>query len=335
MPIVSVIIPTNKPRGVVEPCLRALAAQRFALAEMQVIVVYNGTEPQPEWTTSDWPFDLIVARGPESNVGAARNVGFDLARGEWVILLNDDVLPDRDLVAAHLNIHRRLDRPAMVLGEAVWRRPDDETVFDRMLQNTSMVFFYHKMKPHTWYNFRHAWTLNLSLPRRYCDTVRFDEAIRPVCFDDLEWAFRLERTQGLGIWFAPEALVVHDHRYTLKSYLEREDHLGRMAALLWRCNPECYIATHGSALDADHLSYCRRLVVGDGRREDEMRTNLERVVSRPVEDLSPSGRVMSDLIQCLYLAHLPLKRLVFHRSLLEAARNPSAPTSRHLSDCRI
>ena len=331
MPIVSIIIPTNRPRGVVEHCLRALAAQRFAMTEMQVVVVYNGRGSVPEWAADDWPFELIVARGPESNVGAARNVGFDLAKGEWVILLNDDVLPARDLVAAHVNAHRRLDRVAMVLGEAVWRRHEDETVFDRMLQSTSMVFFHDKMEPHAWYNFRHAWTLNLSLPRRCCDLVRFDEAIRPVCFDDLEWAFRLERTQGLGVWFAPEARAVHDHRYTLESYLSRERHLGRMAALLWRCNPECYIAIHGSALDADHLSYCRRFVALNERLEDDMRTGLDRVVSRRIEDLSPSSTVSSELIQCLYLAHLPLKRLVFHRALLEAATGHLSPGSRQPS----
>lgn len=349
MPIVSIIVPTNRPANVIEPCLRALAAQRFALAEMQVIVVYNGKGSEPGWATEDWPFDLVVARGPESNVGAARNVGFDLARGEWVILLNDDVWPERDLVAAHVNVHRRLDRPGMVLGEAVWRRHEDETVFDRMLQSTSMVFFYDKMRPHTWYNYRHAWTLNLSLSRRYCDTVRFDEAIHPVCFDDLEWAFRLERTQGLGVWFAPEARAVHDHRYTLESYLAREHHLGRMAALLWRCNPECYAAIHGSALDAEYLEYCRRFVAANERLEDDLRTGLERMVSRRIADLSPSKAVRSELIQCLYHAHLPLKRLVFHRALLEAVGGPvphdqadfpinlgpgSAPDRRHLSDCR-
>lgn len=332
MPLVSIVIPTNRPTSVLEPCLRALAAQRFDLSDFEVIVVYNGPEPGPTWSPAEWPFELMVVRSAEGNVGAARNAGFARARGEWLLLLNDDVVAEPDLIAAHLAAHAQLGRPAMVLGRTDWHRYEDETVFDRMIQTTSMIFFFDQMRPEAWYDFRHAWTLNLSLPRHFCERVRFDENLKPVNFDDLEWAFRLQDDEDLRVWYTPAPRGTHYHRYTFEQYLAREQALGRMAVLLWRCNPACYQAIYGTPLDQDEVDYCQQFVTHESRREPQMREVLDAIIARRPEELSPDQAVQNDVIQALYVAHLPLKRLAFRRGLLAAVwenvARPAPPTGR-------
>ena len=330
MPRVSIVIPTNRPQAVLEPCLRALARQEFEMSAAEVLVVYNGPGVPPSWAADAWPFELITERTAQASASISRNVGLDRARGQWVLLLNDDVLPEPGLVAAHLAAHGHLDRPAMVLGDAPWQRYPDETVLDRMIQTTSMFFFYHRMKPHAWYNFRHAWTLNLSVARRYLQTLRFDERM-PFYFEDIELGFRLERQHGLGLWYAPEAVAVHEHRHTLDSYLKREFNMGRFALRLWNCNPDCFRAIYGVDLDDAYLDYARRFVDLEGRSEAETRGCLQDVVAGRLEELCASPQVQTRIVQALYWAHLPLKRLAFRRGLLDAVEQerqgpPAGPT---------
>ena len=333
MPSVSIIIPTNRSRHVLEPCLCSIAQQSCDLRDVEVRVVFNGVATVPHWDTTRWPFRLIVEQIERGHIGAAKNVALDRATGDIVILLNDDVFLDADFIEAHRAAHRNLDQPAMVLGRSVWRQCERETVFDRMIQNTSMIFFYDKMKPHTWYGFRHAWNLNLSLPRRYVETLRFDERLGPFFYEDLELAYRLEHEFGLRVWYAPEALLLHDHRYTLEQYLQRECAMGQVAPALWRCNPDCFRATYGADLDERYITYCRQFVANEGRREDELRSRLDRVVTRRPEELAASAAMQVELMELLYHAHLPLKRLAFRRGVLSAVESVSAEAELQTAPC--
>lgn len=317
MPTVSIMIPTNRSRDVLETCLRAIGRQRFDLTEIEVVVGYNGDDSPPVWEPDAWPFAVVVARSSPGSVTAARNAGLDLARGECLIWVNDDLSPEPDFVAGHVAAHARLEQPALVLGKAVWRRYEDETVFDRMIRTTSMIFFYDQMRPHEWYNFRHAWTLNLSVMRRHCGALRFDERL-PIFFEDLEWGYRAWKQYGARVWYAPEIRGLHDHRHTLRDYLERERRHGRAAVLLWRTNPACFRDIFADDLDAAYLDYCREFVRVEGRREQEMLARLEAVATRPAGELGENPESQDRVVQALYEAHAPLKRLAFRRGLLKA-----------------
>lgn len=315
---VSIIIPTNRSPEVLEPCLRSIAAQRCDLRDVEVIVVFNGMAAGTPCAAGKRPFRLHTASVNEANIGAAKNAALERARGDLILLINDDVRLEPDFVAAHAAAHQRLDAPAMVLGLARWQRYADETVFDCLIQTTSMIFFYDRMAPRRWYNFRHAWNLNLSVPRSYCESVRYAEALKPVNFDDVEWAFRMEREHGLRVWFDPAAVAVHDHRYTLDGYLTREAHLGRMAVLLWECNRDCFGAIYNSELDDAFVAYCREFVEREGDREAELLASFRAIVERPPAELASATELWPDLIRVLYHAHLPLKRLAFRRGVLNA-----------------
>lgn len=332
MPDVSIIIPTNRGPDVLAPCLQSIASQRFDQRRIEVFVVYNGVCEPPHWDVADWPFRLRVLHMTQANIAAAKNLALDAARGEWIVLLNDDVRLDAGFVDAHLAAHAGLDEPAMVLGASHWRRYADQTVFDELIQRTAMIFFYEGLRPHAWHNFRHAWNLNLSLRRGRLGGRRFDARLGPFFYEDLELAYRLEVEAGVRVWYEPQARLLHDHRYTLDGYLRREAEMGRAALRLWRVNPDCFRSVYGAPLDSDYLAYCRRYVALEGRYEALQLDALRRAVEQPLDAAPHLAGGDAAWLQVLYQAHLPLKRLAFRRALLESAgvdlRAPD-PTASH------
>jgi GT2 family glycosyltransferase len=316
---VSIVIASNRPAAAQRPCLESIARQTVDLAGVEVLIGFNGTPEPPRLDGRDWPFELRTRHVAEANVGAARNRVLEIARGHWLLLLNDDIALAPDAIERHLAAHQRLDRPGMVLGSAAWRRYADETVFDRLVQTTSLIFFFDQMRAGRWYGFRHAWTLNLSVARRYVEAIGFDERIAPVNFDDLEWAWRIEQRHGLQVWYEPQAACQHDHRYTLDDYLRREALLGRMAVKLWRANPACFRAIFGRSLDDELLRDFTFFVQDVGPRETAMRASLERLTARPARELAATPELERAVLATAFEAQRPLKRLVFRRAVLEAA----------------
>jgi hypothetical protein len=152
-----------------------------------------------------------------------------------VLFLNDDVVAQPGLLDGHAAAHAP-GRSAMVLGAAAWAVAADDRVIDLVLRATSWIFFYDQMNDadagRDW-GFRHAWTLNLSVPRGEC--VAFEPRLAHPMLDDLEWAWRTR----LPVLYRPAAAIVHEHRYTARALLRREALLGHQAAWLHRINPAC------------------------------------------------------------------------------------------------
>jgi hypothetical protein len=172
-----------------------------------------------------------VLRGPRVGPGGARNRALGLVTGDLVVFLNDDVVPAPDLLERHAGAAE--GREAMVVGLAEWAVREDDRVIDRVVRETSMVFFYDRMaggSPDRDWGARHAWTLNLGVPRAICE--RFDERLRQPMFDDLEWARRIADRHGAPVLYRPGAVVVHHHWYTAVDLLLREVLLGHQIPTL-------------------------------------------------------------------------------------------------------
>lgn len=219
--------------------LDSLSTQTLARNRFEVIVGFDGRTCPVDHE------DVRVLKLPKAGPAATRNAIIEQARGSVLLLLNDDVAAKPDLLECHLAAHDEAGLSAgedLVLGSAPWVVPADDTLFDRMVRETSMVFFYNTMndtsRQRDW-GFRHAWTLNLSLRTKLAREFPFGEGLTRAMFEDLEWAYRLAGARSSRVLYRPEAVVEHDHRYTPEGYLERERALGAQALELARVNPEC------------------------------------------------------------------------------------------------
>ncbi|MDX2132015.1 MAG: glycosyltransferase [Planctomycetota bacterium] len=319
----SVLIPTHRRAAKLGACVGALARQHTD-ARFEVLVgVDGGDEGASARAAHDAWGDrpgLRVVDLPKGGPGAVRNALARLAAGALTILLNDDVVPEPTLLDAHVAARRTLADPrALVLGDAPWKRHTPDRLFDQVVRETSMVFFYDRMLPH-WndrdrdWGYRHAWTLNLSLPTDLLRETRFFEIDGTYGYDDIEFAYRAR----VPVFFRPGARVVHDHRIEPAEYLRREYHLGRTARVYAARFPEmCRDLFRRDILSPVEVDAARRHV-------HEGLTGLRRVCLwfLALAD-TPAGQ-MHDNITALYDAHLPLKRWAWRRGLLDALDDVAA-----------
>lgn len=109
---VSVIVPTFNRRDLAIRAVSRLLLQNFPAAEFEIIVVVDGS--------TDGTADALRSLAPSShlrvieqeNLGpsAARNAGYRAAQAELLIFLDDDMLCDPELLAAHVAAHNETGR---------------------------------------------------------------------------------------------------------------------------------------------------------------------------------------------------------------------------------
>ncbi|TYP69151.1 glycosyltransferase [Paenibacillus methanolicus] len=114
MPIdVSIVMPTHNRYPLNRLTLYSLEAQTYDHARFEVILVDDAsTDATPSITQQEaFSFDVRYFRMP-ANIGRpqARNFGIQVARGEYVMFLDAEVLVEPDFIASHMNLHRAQSR---------------------------------------------------------------------------------------------------------------------------------------------------------------------------------------------------------------------------------
>ncbi|MBZ0114521.1 MAG: glycosyltransferase [Thermoanaerobaculia bacterium] len=243
-PSISVIIPTFSRREDLQRTLAGYVAQEPAELSFEVIVVDDGSADDT-WGLLDQfrseRFNLISQRQDNQGPAAARNRALALASGDIILFTGDDIVPAPDLLARHLAAHaERPDPGTAILGQIQW--PDDleQTATMRHIAGPGAEqFSYYYMKDGAEYDFRHLYTSNISLHRVLLDTEPeyFSTDFPAAAFEDAELAYRLV-PHGLRIYYEASALAYHYHRYTARSFFDRQVRCGRMATLLIHKSPE-------------------------------------------------------------------------------------------------
>jgi glycosyltransferase involved in cell wall biosynthesis len=316
----SIIITTFRRPEKLAALVRSLAAQD--VDGFEVIVTVDGVEPdaaavaREAWAPMD-PSRLIHVEGERLGPCAARNRAIDQARGELLIFFNDDVVAEPGCVRAHLEAHReRAGRPAIVVGDAPWKQRHPDSLFARMLRETSMVFFHHHMRgdgdrEKDW-GFRHAWLLNLSAPAASVRAVGGLRVIQKTYGrDDDELAFRMTRDLGMPVLWRPEAAVTHDHAMTPVEYLSREHELGLGAVAFATGAPQCAMAMFGRDLTSGESVAEAASLLERGEREAlSLRPWFLTLDTRTPASMDPDEA---------YQRHLPLKRWCWRSGYLRGA----------------
>lgn len=238
----SVLIPTFNRPAKVASCVASLNAQVLDGMIVEIIVGLDGPDPRSAralagaW--SDRPdATLIVQEWPKQGYMGVRRELVSKAQGQIMVSLNDDVELAPGFLAAHARRHLASARPAIVVGDSPWKVHADDTLFDRMVRETSLIFFYDQMyrgsptlgADHDW-GYRFCYGLNFSAPLTLVREVGgFADHSETYGYDDIELAFRLQKTFATPVLFEPAAVALHDHRYSPQDVIRREYNLGRAA----------------------------------------------------------------------------------------------------------
>ncbi len=101
LPFTSIIVPTYNGKALLATCLPALRAQSYPADRYEVIVVDDASsDGTAAYLASDFPAVRVVALAQNSGFIAACNAGVAVARGEILVLLNNDTEAEAGWLAA-------------------------------------------------------------------------------------------------------------------------------------------------------------------------------------------------------------------------------------------
>jgi glycosyltransferase involved in cell wall biosynthesis len=230
---VSVVVPTYNRWASLRRLLEGLAKQTFPHDQFEVVVVDDGSADATLERLRDVrvPYVLRGVYQPNQGPGAARNLGVAQARSDLIIFLDDDVLPDPDLIAQHVRLHRA-EPDCVVIGPMVapgsWARPPwirwEEEILD--VQYRAMLNGEYECTPRQFY------TGNASLARaRFLAAGGFDSRFKRA--EDVELAYRM-RDQGARFVFRAEPLVYHYAERSFDAWCRTPYQYGRYDVLMDR-----------------------------------------------------------------------------------------------------
>lgn len=209
--LLTFVIPTFNRARLLRKTLPALLSQLVEpWFDYEVIFVSNGSSDETDEllraAEAENPgrlryFHILPTGGPS----APRNRGIHEARGQVVIIQDDDVLPDWTMVLEHARFHRQYpEQQHAALGEVY--------VPAQLLHDPMTLFHsfpYDEVRGIEKLSYLHFWTCNVSLKRDFMlQNGMFDEAF--LFYEDVICAHRLQ-ANGLHLHFLPTARGAHLH----------------------------------------------------------------------------------------------------------------------------
>ncbi len=235
----SVIVTTYNRRGPLLRLLATIAAQDLEPERFEVVVVVDGstdgsTEALGE---SNFPMSLRVISQANQGIAAARNAGVAVARGTYLLFVDDDMEFRKGALRAHLNAHERspgsavlgrldilVERGGLPNGEKrFWRRVD--ATLSKPGGRVPLSMFYGG---------------NLSIgAKMFRDLGALDSRLQRS--DDVEFGYRLQQV-GVPIVYARDARGVQHYSKATAECLRDTTVKGRDRVAIWRESPECSAA---------------------------------------------------------------------------------------------
>lgn len=239
---VSVVVPTYNRKDVLEETVRALAGQ--TVPPLEAIVVDDGsTDGTFELLLSlreelKGRLDLVVVRQENLRQGRARNNGVGRARGDLVLFLGDDTIPEPACVAEHLAAREGREGPCAVIGFTGWHRGKMRvTPFLDFVNGHGPQFSFDLLGDGQEVPFTTLYTSNVSIPREALGAEPFDHRFTSYGWEDCELGWRLS-SAGLPIVYRKAAATRHVHPQTMSQFLARQAHVGRAVDVLYAIHPE-------------------------------------------------------------------------------------------------
>jgi GT2 family glycosyltransferase len=241
VPSVSVIVPTHQRRDALHRLLDSLTRQTVNPAEYEVIVSVDGsTDGTHEMIASlAPPYTLRTVAGPQRGRAAACNAGLNLARGEVVIILDDDM----QVVPEFIERHRRHHSPGSrlcVLGAVPVDVAADSSRAALYVQARFAAHLEKLANPRHVYGPRDFYSGNASMRAEVLHSVGcFDESFRAYGNEDVELWVRL-KADGVHITYDPEALARQEYCKDLRGLARDTLAKGTTAVLLARMHPDIF-----------------------------------------------------------------------------------------------
>jgi len=218
----SLVIPTFARPEPLKSCLRGVSEIRFPAEHFEVVVSDDGSPVPVEQVVA--PFHdrlrLVVVTGPNAGPAAARNRGAARAAGQYLVFIDDDCVPDPELLAA---LERRFAAtPDALIGGGIVNALPENPFSTATQQIIEYVYQYsERMQGKT----RLFTTSILAVSTEgFRRLGGFSEDL--TTGEDYDFCHRWQHAGGSAV-YAREAAVHHAHHLTLRSFWRQHFRYGR------------------------------------------------------------------------------------------------------------
>lgn len=252
-PRISVVIPTFNRVERLRLVLDAMAGQTVSRDTFEVIVVSDGSSDGTHaFLESSPPLPLRWVEQHNSGPAVARNRGVSLARGTYVLFVDDDVVAAPNLIERHLLGHGD-SLSTIVIGPML--NAEGFVYSPWVAWEQAMLYKqYEALRTGRFEaNARQFYTGNASMARSVFEEVGgFDETYRRA--EDIEMAYRLNQL-GVTFVFDEQAVAYHHASRSFDSWMA--------AAYAYGHNDVRFSRSHDQPwmLDALCYDYCNRNVL--------------------------------------------------------------------------
>ncbi len=246
----SVIITTYNRADILNECLEAYYRQSVDERDYEIIVVNDGSTDHTAQIVSAFSKkhkNLVYIRQKNQGQGIARNNGLKHARGEVVVIGQDDIIPTHDFLYEHQKFHYMYPQEnAAVLGFTAWHPKLKINNYMNWMVNGSSIlglfgghqFAYEKLKGKKFADYNFFYTSNISLKRSLLNKYHFDPAFSFYGWEDIELGYRLHLSVDLKIYYNSWAVAYHDHHMEESSLAGRMKAVGYSAWIIHKKYPE-------------------------------------------------------------------------------------------------
>lgn len=237
-PMLSVVVTAYDRPDALGRCLRSLARQTLPRDRYEVVVVddCSPSDVTPALATVDGLIDLRYLRHPENRgLGEARNTGVDAARGEIVMLMDDDDEATPRCLAEHVRAHQANPDPAVAVLGFTGLAPHItvDAVTRHVLTVGQQYFAYPGISDGAWLDWRGFWGGRSSAKRSLLAQVRFEARF----LEDADFAYRA-RDRGFRVLYARHAVQHVGDSLDHDAFRRRQTRMGQARAEFARNNPE-------------------------------------------------------------------------------------------------
>jgi glycosyltransferase involved in cell wall biosynthesis len=213
-PTISVIVPHLNQPAELRRCLASLHAQDFDLAEVEIIVVDNGSTDLPVEVCNAFA-GVRLYRETEPGPGPARNLGVRASQAGILAFIDADCIADRNWLAA---VHQAFsdDAVEVIGGDVRIARVDPARA--TMLEAYESVYAYRQREYIAKQGF--SGTGNLAVRRSTYDAVGPFAGIHTA--EDRDWGQRATRL-GRRVHYVPGMIVLHPARRTIADLFAKWD----------------------------------------------------------------------------------------------------------------
>lgn len=218
LPLVSIVIPTFNRKETLSREIQSIMQSEYGKEKIEIVIVDDaGTDQTAEYIARNFPSIRILRNESERGPAASRNLGIKSAKGDFIFILDDDNIVDRECISRLVDAITE-DDSIGIAAPAMYYLKEPNRVWCMGLKRsyiTSLTKFHyrdfiadsaHYPSRIDSYDFPNAFMINKKVIEKI---GLFDEATFPIHYEEADFGERVRRA-NFKVVCLTAAKVWHD-----------------------------------------------------------------------------------------------------------------------------